>query len=338
MRSTFVTAAAFAALFAQSATSQTPAKPTVHVIATGGTISNTGAGDAARRTGNELVDGLPGIQNVATVTNEQFSNVASGSITQTHWRTLATHINEIFSTKPEVAGVVVTHGTDTMEETAFFLDLTVNPCKPVIVTGAMRQANAIGADGPANLFDAIVTAAAPNATKRGTMVLLNDEIFAARDVTKLHTSRPDAFGAPLRGVLGSVTGNRPAFFRIPDRDACAPAFDVAGVTDFARVDIIYSNIGADSVLIRAAVDAGAKGIVMAGVGNGATVTSQSSGLNYARQKGVFVQSGSHTGSGIVGSGTDLNVQKLRILLMLALTKSTDAAQVRELVRKYSGIY
>ena len=315
--------------------------PAVHVIATGGTISNTG-GD--RLTGEELIKSLPGIDRVARVTVEQFTNVASGSITQTNWRDLALRINELYRTRPELRGIVVTHGTDTMEETAYFLDLTVASCRPVIVTGAMRQATAIGADGPANLFDAISTAASPSAAGRGTMVLLNDEIFAARDVTKIHTTRPDAFDAPTRGPLGDVT-RRVEFYHPPERANCAQAqFALTPTTTFPRVDILYTYIGADSVLVQALMDAGAKGIVVAGAGAGATIPAQGAALRRATQKGIAVVTASRTGSGSVGSvggraqqgqgpqlsSGDLTAQKARIRLLLALAQTTDPAKVIEL--------
>jgi L-asparaginase type II len=335
--------------------------PAVHVIATGGTISNTG-GD--RLTGDELVKSLPGIERVARVTVEQFTNVASGSITTTHWRDLSLRITELFRTRPELRGVVVTHGTDTMEETAYFLDLTVASCRPVIVTGAMRQATAIGADGPANLFDAIQTAASPDAERRGTMVLLNDEIYAARDVTKFHTTSPDAFGAPTRGPLGAAT-RAPDFFYPPTRTDCERApFEVTATTVFPRVDIVYTYIAADSVPIDAMVAAGAKGIVVAGAGAGATVPAQRTALNRARQRGVSIVTASRTGSGSVGgsggasggrggrggrgrgdgdaeaapttvpgaqlSAGDLNVQKARIRLMLVLAQTADPAEIARL--------
>ena len=312
--------------------------PTVHVIATGGTISNTG-GD--RLTGEELVKSLPGIERVAHVTVEQFTNVASGSITLANWRDLALRINELYRTRPELRGIVVTHGTDTMEETAYFLDLTVASCRPVIVTGAMRQATAIGADGPANLFDAISTAASPSAAGRGTMVLLNDEIFAARDVTKIHTTRPDAFDAPTRGPLGDVT-RRVEFYHPAPRASCGkPEFALTPTTVFPRVDIVYAYLGADSVIVQALVDAGAKGIVVAGAGAGATTPAQGAALRRAREKGVAIVTASRTGSGSVGTGGgrgqpgqgaqlssgDLTPQKARIRLMLALTQTSDPAEV-----------
>ena len=316
--------------------------PAVHVIATGGTISNTG-GD--RLTGEQLIKSLPGIERVARVTVEQFTNVASGSITQTNWRDLALRINELYRTRPELRGIVVTHGTDTMEETAYFLDLTVASCRPVIVTGAMRQATAIGADGPANLFDAISTAASPSAEGRGTMVLLNDEIFAARDVTKIHTTRPDAFDSPTRGPLGDVT-RRVEFYHPAPRSGCGtPQFMLSPTTVFPRVDIVYAYLGADSVVVQALVDAGAKGIVVAGAGAGATTPAQGAALRRAREKGVAVVTASRTGSGSVGtvggrgqpgpqglqlSAGDLTVQKARIRLMLALAQSPDPVEVARL--------
>ena len=333
---------AFAALLAAAPVLRAQdSLPAVHVIATGGTISNTG-GD--RLTGEELIKSLPGIERVAKVTVEQFTNVASGSITQTNWRDLALRINELYRTRPELRGIVVTHGTDTMEETAYFLDLTVASCKPVIVTGAMRQATAIGADGPANLFDAISTAAAPTAAGRGTMVLLNDEIFAARDVTKIHTTRPDAFDAPTRGPLGDVT-RRVEFYHPAPRTNCNQAqFALTPTTTFPRVDIVYAYLGADSVGVQALVNAGARGIVVAGAGAGATTPAQGAALRRAREKGVAIVTASRTGSGSVGMGGgrgaarqapqlaagDLTAQKARIRLMLALTQTSDPAKIIEL--------
>jgi L-asparaginase type II len=317
--------------------------PAVHVIATGGTISNTGG---ARLTGEELVKSLPGIDRIARVTVEQFSNVASGSISHANWRDLSVRINELYRTRPELRGVVITHGTDTMEETAYFLDLTVASCRPVIVTGAMRQATAIGADGPANLFDAIATAASASAERRGTMVLLNDEIFAARDVTKIHTTRPDAFDARTRGPLGDVTRGV-EFYHPAPRTACDQAqFHISPSTTFPRVDIVYVYIGADSVIVDALVNAGARGIVVASAGAGATTPALGAALRRARGRGVSIVSSSRTGSGSVGGGGrgqagqapqlgagDLTPQKARIRLMLALGQSADPEEIARLFRE-----
>ncbi len=327
------------------------ALPAVHVVATGGTISNTG--DSPRRSGNELVDGLPGIEEIATVTTEQFLNTFSGAITLDQWRQLALRIDEVFRARPELSGVVVTHGTDTMEETAYFLDLAVHDCRPVVLTGAMRRAVDIGPDGPANLFDAIRVAADPEARRLGAVLLMNDEIFPAREVTKTHTSRPDAFAAPLSGPVGLAESDAIVFVDDPvDRSCGADAFDLSGVQSLPRVDVIYSYQGADGSLIRAAVAAGARGIVTAGVGRGGTTPEQSEAIEEAVQQGVFVVASNRTGAGRVpvggegrledwrpGKGArigagDLNPQKARILLMLALTRTRDAREIMGIFNRY----
>jgi L-asparaginase type II len=358
-RSLVLLAVAFVTMPVRAALAQAQdSLPLVHVIATGGTISNTGGGDAARLTGEDLVKSLPGIERIARITVEQFTNVASGSITQTHWRDLALRINDLYRTNPQLRGIVITHGTDTMEETAYFLDLTVASCRPVVVTGAMRQATAIGAEGPANLFDAIQTAASPSAMNRGTMVLLNDEIFSARDVTKIHTTRLDAFDSPTRGPLGSSVSGITFFHPASRTDCDRPAFALTPTTTFPRVDIVYTYIGADSVIIQALVNAGAKGIVVAGAGAGATIPAQGRALGAARAAGVTTVSASRTGSGSVGGGGgagggggrgrggaarttqgaslssgDLTAQKARVRLLLVLAQTSDPAEIVRLFRE-----
>lgn len=310
-------------------------RPRVHVLATGGTISNLG--NDRRRTGTELVDGIAGLREMATVTVEQFRNVASGSITHDDWRRLAERIRQLQLGPDAPAGYIVTHGTDTMEETAWFLALTVGGCEPVILTGAMRPANAVGADGPANLRNAVRAAIAPASRGRGTMLLMNDEIFAARDVTKSNTTRLNAFTAPDAGVLGLADPDTLVYHRPAPASCPAPAFDLATIDTFPRVDVVYAHIGADSVGVEALVDAGAKGIVVAGVGRGGTTPSMGRALERATERGVMVVVSNRTGSGRVGvrrepassnalppgrgtfvGATDLNPQKARILLMLAL--------------------
>jgi L-asparaginase type II len=348
----FCPAAAHLALIATihmispAATAAQTALPTVHVIATGGTISNTGA---ARRTGEQLISGIPGLDRYAIVTVEQFSNVASGSITPAHMKAISNRVNEVFRTRPDVKGIVVTHGTDTLEETAYFLDLTTGSCNPVVVTGAMRQATAVGADGPANLLNSVRVAASAAAASRGTLVLLNDEVFTARTVSKVNTVRTNAFEAAVEGVAGVVDPDGIVFYHKAERSECTrPLFDVATVTNFPRVDIAYVYAGADSVMIDAAVAAGARGLVIAGAGAGATTPGQSGAINRARDKGVFVLTSSRTGSGRVsvgrggagrgGAGTavdrgpaygagPLNPQKARILLMLGLATGASAESI-----------
>ena len=323
-------------------------KPRVHVIATGGTISNMG--NDPRRTGAELVAGIQGISDVADVTTEQFSNVASGAVTQEMLRDLARRIRTLLRESNPPAGIIVTHGTDTMEETALFLDLTVGGCAPVIITGAMRQANWVGADGPANLLNSVKLAASPDARGRGALLLMNDEVFLAREVTKSNTTRLNAFSAPESGPAG-VTDPDGIFFRSPTPTNCpAPLIDIDKVNEFPRVDIVYSYIGADSAVVDALVAAGAKGLVVAGVGRGGTTPSQSNALRRASEKGVIIVTSNRTGSGRAGRPTspeslrdlaegrgarlsagDLNPQKARMLLSLALASGLKPAAIATLI-------
>ena len=330
------------------ARAQQPKSPSaeVLVLATGGTIASTGnyygdrGGEVNKISAEQLTAAAPGIEKVAALTTEQFSNVASGAIGPKQWMDLARRINVVFRERESLAGIVVTHGTDTMEETAYFLDLTVTGDRPVVVTGAMRPADAIGADGPANLFNAVRAAAAPASRGRGAMVLMDDRLFAAREVTKTNTTRVETFQAPEHGPLAIVDHDTIYFNRA--RPTRRPPFDLSKVTELPRVDIIYSYGGADSVLIDAAVAAGAKGIVVAGVGAGGTTPAQGAALRRAGEKGVVVVIGSRTGSGRVAGNTnrpgpgDLNVQKARILLMLALTRTQDRAEVAKIFNEYSG--
>jgi len=323
-------------------------KPRVHVIATGGTISNMG--NDPRRTGAELVAGIQGLADVAEVSTEQFSNVASGAVTQEMLRDLARRIRTVLREANPPAGIIVTHGTDTMEETALFLDLTVGGCAPVILTGAMRQANWAGADGPANLLNSVKLAASSEARGRGALLLMNDEVFLAREVTKSNTTRLNAFSAPEAGPTG-VTDPDGIFFRAPPPANCpAPLIDVDRVDAFPRVDIVYSYIGADSAVVDALVAAGAKGLVVAGVGRGGTTPSQSSALRRAVEKGVIVLTSNRTGAGRSGRPTppeglrdlpagrgarlsagDLNPQKARMLLALALAAGLTPADIATLI-------
>jgi L-asparaginase len=320
--------------------------PRVHVLATGGTISNT---EGDRLTGDDLVRSLPGVEEIARLTVEQFSNVASGAITLEQWLRMSARVDDLFREDPGLAGIVITHGTDTMEETAYFLDLTVAHCRPVILTGAMRRASAIGADGPANLFNSVRLAVTEGAGEIGTVVLMNDEILPPREVVKVNTSRVDAFTAPGSGRLGVADPDAVVLERTPrPRDCGTPRFDVSGVDALPRVEIIHSHLGADGAAIRAAVDAGADGIVLAGVGRGGSTPDQGRAMREAREAGVVVVAGSRTGSGrvpvrrgasasegeeglgaLLGAGA-LTPQKARILLMLALTRTRVAEEIRDI--------
>lgn len=312
------------------------ARPQVIVIGTGGTIGSAGGywtGNATRVPIDQIVK-VPGLDSVATVTSEQLWNVPSGSIGPARWVELSRHIADLLRARPELSGVIVTHGTDTMEETAYFLDLTLPGDRPVIVTGSMRPSDMAGADGPANLTNATRAAVDPRARGRGAMVLMDDKLFAARDVTKTNSTRVETFQAPERAPIAIVDADG-LFYRQPSPGRSAPIFDVAVVKELPRVDIVYSYGGADGVLVDAAVAAGAKGIVMAGVGRGGLTAAQTDALARARTKGVVVVVSTRTGSGrvpiarddgMVGSG-DLNPQKARVLLTLALTRSSEPSVV-----------
>jgi L-asparaginase len=334
---------------AQSAPPAAPAaaapRPRVHLVATGGTIASTNyyaPGQQGKIGVEALLQAVPSLDTVAAISAQQFANVASTAMTPTMWLALSRGITDTLRVHPELSGIVVTHGTDTLEETAYFLDLTVADPRPVVVTGAMRPADGVGIDGPANLLHAVRVAATPAARGRGTMVLLNDEILAARDATKANTVRPDAFVAPVRGALGVADPERVLFHRLPER---APTFDLAGVRELPRVDVVYAYVGADGAAVDAFVAAGARGIVVAGAGRGGTTAGMREAIDRALARGVVVVSGSRAGAGsvAVGSGVrrragqpetpgtvgagDLNVQKARVLLMLALTRTKEAREV-----------
>ena len=328
-------------------------RPQVHIVATGGTIASTNyySGDPGRIGVEQLLRAVPSLDSLASISAEQFANVASSAVTPAMWLALSRGIADTLRATPALAGVVVTHGTDTMEETAYFLDLTVADPRPVVVTGAMRPADGVGIDGPANLRNAVRAAASPAARGRGTMILMNDEILAARDATKANTVRPNAFVAPYRGDLGVADPEGIVFHRPPAR---AAVFDIAGVRALPRVDIVMSYAGADGADVDALVAAGAKGLVVAATGRGSIPPAQRDALDRASAKGVIVVVGSRTGSGSVpvrdtaasaaragrparparlGTG-DLNVQKARVLLMLALTRTGDARQIAEIFRTH----
>jgi L-asparaginase len=308
----------------------------VHVIGTGGTIGSAGDywnGRATRVPIDSLVR-IPGIEKLAAVTTEQLWQVGSSAIGPARWLELSRHVMDRLDSRAGLSGLVITHGTDTMEETAYFLDLTVAGDRPVVVTGSMRPSDMPGTDAPANLLGAIKVAADPRSRGRGVMIVMDDRLFAARDVTKANSMRVETFQAPERGALGIVDPYGIVFHRAtPGRQQ--PQFDVSGIRALPRVDIVYSYPGADSVAIDALVAAGAKGLVIAGVGKGNMPADQARAVERAVNRGVIVVAATRTGSGpvpsqglggLIGAG-DLNPQKARVLLMLALTRTTDPAQI-----------
>jgi L-asparaginase len=352
-----ILSACLASLVALPAPAQTPAAPLplVYVLATGGTISGKGASPtsladykAGALTGEELVAGVPEIAQVARVKVEQIANISSTDITTAHWLMLAARINAIFDADPSVAGVVLTHGTNTIEETAYFLNLTVKHDRPVVVVGSMRPASAISADGPLNLYNAIRAAASKEAVGKGTLVVLNDEVNAARDVTKTNTYRVETFKSGELGLLGYVDADGVALYRAPlKRHTTRSEFDVRGLTTLPTVDILYSYVEANPAMARALVSAGVQGVVVAGTGAGLMSTKERevfAGLAAAAARPVVVRS-NRTGNGRVirqaetdalgmVPGDNLSPQKARVLLMLALTKTRDVAEIRRMFTEY----
>ena len=347
-------------LWTTSAAAQT--LPHVHMLATGGTISNREGG---RLTAEDLAKSMPGLERHARLTYEQFANVASSQLTLAQWLGLARRVNELFAGDKQLAGIVVTSGTDTLEETAFFLHLTVKDARPVAVVGSMRNPSTLGYEGAANLLQGIRVAASPAARDKGVLVVLNDEINSAREVAKTDALRLDTFSSRDFGQLGVVDSDRVHFYRqLVQRHTSKSEFDVTNIQELPRVDVFMVYQGAPGDLIKAAVDAGAKGIVMATAGAGATSGTQAEGLDYAAQKGVFLVTSTRTGSGRIApprvptpgaassptqpqpsaaqqrrrqftvAAEDHAPVKARILLMLALTKTTDRAEIQRIFSEY----
>ena len=355
---------ASAALYGVQAPAQLPASetaqpqpprtalPRIRLIATGGTISNRTGG---RLTADELLKSMPALDRYVRAEAEQFANVASSDLSIPQWLDLARRINAAFKEDPDLAGIVVTSGTDTLEETAYFLNLTVRSDKPVVVVGSMRNPSTLGYEGAANLLEGFRVAAEPASRGKGVLVVLNDEINAARDVTKTDALRLDTFQSRDYGVLGVVDSDRVVFYRAGvKRHTAAAEFDVAALTDLPRVDVIMVYQGASGDLIKAAVDLGAKGIVIASAGAGATSGTQRDGIQYAVSKGVYVVTSTRTGSGRIAASRrdrpddgerpenaglriaaeDLAPVKARILLMLGIAAKADGAAIQRMFMEY----
>lgn len=320
--------------------------PKVFLFATGGTISNRVGG---RLTVDELIASLTNLPRYVRAEGEQFANTSSSALTLEQWLDLSRRINARFKADPELAGVVVTSGTDTLEELAYFLHLTVRDERPVVVVGSMRNPSTLGYEGAANLEDGFRAAADPMSRGMGTVVVLNDEINSAREVTKTDALSLDTFQSGRYGVLGVVDSAGVAYYRRTVRRHSAQSeFDVNAITTLPRVDVVYTYQGATGDVIQAVVDAGAKGVVLGTAGAGATSGTQGQGISYATGKGVFVVTTTRAGQGRIAgggggrggaptfriSGDDLTPIKARILLMLAIATTTDGAQIQRMFREY----
>jgi L-asparaginase len=263
------------------------------------------------------------------------------------WLKLAKRVNELASTD-DVNGIVITHGTDTIEETAYFLSLVVKTAKPVVMTGSMRPSTALSADGPLNFYNAVAVAADPFAADRGVLVVMNDWIHSGAAITKTNTTAVQTFASPLRGLIGTVAYGATEYYRYPvGKVGLKSEFSVEGVEKLPRVDIVYAHAGMDGTLIDAAAKAGAKGIVVAGVGNGNMTKAALSALAKQAKKGVVCVRASRVPTGRVSrnvevdddaTGTvaseELNPAKARVLLKLALLEKLELEDVQQLFREY----
>jgi L-asparaginase len=327
--------------------------PTVVVLATGGTIAGAAATDvqAAYTSGqvgvDQLIAAVPQARKLANLRGEQISNIGSQDMNDEVWLKLANRINALVA-MPDVDGIVITHGTDTIEETAYFLTLVVRSKKPVVMTAAMRPATALSADGPLNFFNAVAVAANPEAAGRGVLVVINDWIHGAASLTKTSTTAVQTFMSPLSGLIGSIAYGDAEFFRGPiGRNTITSEFSLDGVTQLPRVDILMAYENMDGALIDAAVAAGAKGLVIAGVGNGNLTAAGVAALAAQAQKGIVCVRASRVAVGRVGRNVELdddkfgfvasldkNPQKSRVLLRLALLKPRSAADVQRIFDEY----
>lgn len=332
----------------------TPTLPRVVVLGTGGTIQSKGASrmvrhdyTAGKYTVAELLELVPEVHGIASIHAEEFSQIGSPAMTAELWKSLAEKINRLAQEQPELAGFVVTHGTNTLEETAFFLHLTVRTDKPVIVVGAQRPSTAISADGPMNVYQAVQAAIHPDSRGRGVMICMNAQLTCAREGTKTSAYKVEAFNARDLGILGVVDPDGVKYFRKPfRRHTVMSEFDVARIAAFPRVDVIDSYAAAPRDLIDFLVGAGAKGIVVSGHGAGGFSPAQFDGLKEAVKKGVVAVNASRTGSGrVIASaknreagivaGDNLLPHKARILLMLALaTNQTTPEQLQRIFQQY----
>jgi len=331
-------------------------KPRVALIGTGGTISSIGRDsldlweymDRSRKAEpGELLDRFPEVAAAAEIIPVRYRAVGSTAIGPADWLALDAAVHAAVARETPLDGLVITHGTATLEETAYFLNLTLKVDATVVVVGAQRPATGLSSDAALNLVNAVRVAAAPEARGLGVLVLLNDEVQAARDVTKSSTLRLETFRSPDLGMLGYADPDgRVAIYRRPvRRHAPDTEFDVRGRSDLPRVDIAMSYAGADGAAIEAFVAAGARAIVSAALAPGVTTPAETEALLEARRRGVLIVVSSRAGSGRVLPRTllcergfvvadNLNPQKARVLAMLALTRTGDPVEVQRLFDVY----
>jgi len=326
---------------ASLAAQQTVEKPRVTIVATGGTIANSPAG---RMAVDAFLEQIPGLADVAEIRIRDYARIASSDMSPQNWIEIAALITDELAEHPETDGVVVTHGSNTSEETAYFLNLVLDTDKPVVIVGAQRQRTTLSEDGSRNLYDAVRVAAHPDARGRGVLLVVNETIHAARDVTKTISYRMETWNSGDLGALGLVDTDRIRFYRTPtSRHTVTSELRIDGITsaeELPRVDIVYTYAGAGPELIEASVAAGARGIVVAGFPTGSPSPGMIPALEAAEADGIAVVMSHRGGRGRIQtnrpftSADNLTPQKARILLMLALANGVAPGELEEIFGSY----
>jgi L-asparaginase len=327
-------------------------KKNITILTTGGTIAGKGtqANQAkylsAQISALDLIKTAPDIDQLANITCEQALSIASQDINDKNWLAITKRVNELLS--GDADGVVITHGTDTLEETAYFLNLTIKSTKPVILVGAMRPTTSLSADGPINLYNAVALACNPQSQNIGVLVVMADNIFAARDVSKVNTSGIEAFASSNSGKIGHISYGDSQIYYQPHRLHTTNAeFDVTELELLPKVDIVYVNAGFDPNIIDCLAHLNSQAIVIAGVGSGNICQSAVEKLIAIRKKGIFVFKSSRVGSGFILPNIEvedhkygfittdnLSPQKARVLAKLALCQTKDLEQITNIFAKY----
>lgn len=323
------------------------------VLATGGTIAGAQASatDYGYKSGaydvNTLISAVPNLDKLAAISGEQVANIGSQDMNDAVWLQLAKRLNEVLKSG-DTDAALITHGTDTLEETSYFLSLVTKSPKPVVMVGSMRPATAVSADGPANIYNGVAAAISPGAKGRGVLVSLNDEIHYARNVVKTDTTSVQTFASLNRGPAGVVHTGKVEWFEPMDRkQGPASEFSVDKLDKLPRVDIIYAHANMSADLIESAIANGAQGIVVAGVGDGNMTAPALDALTKAAKNGVVVVRSTRLPMGIVLRNNEVNDDKLgmvasgelnppksRVLLQLALTKTKDPARIQKMFYEY----
>jgi L-asparaginase len=330
-----------------------PTLPRVRVLATGGTIAGAQASatDYGYKSGaydvDTLLKAVPNLDKLAVITGEQVASIGSQDMNDEIWLKLAKRVNEVLKSQ-DADAVLITHGTDTLEETSYFLTLVVKSDKPVVMVGSMRPATAISADGPGNIYNGVAVAVDPRSKGKGTLVCLNDEFHYARNVTKTDTTSVQTFKSLLRGPAGLVHTGKTDWWEPMDRKVGnATEFSVEGLTKLPRVDVIYAHANMSADLIESAVRSGAQGLVIAGVGDGNMTTPALDALTKAAKAGIVVVRSTRLPMGIVLRNNEVNDDQMgfvasgelgpaksRVLLQLALTKTKDPARIQKMFETY----